>query len=275
LRPRIQSLHLPEAGGIGDSLNVGSLKVYGDRPEEAPMISASNIHRLVLGHFTRPGTEAFAGHQIVVAVYLVPYGDRMLLFDSGIGEGDPAVDELYQVVRRPFLPALAELGVRADDVLGIVNCHLHFDHCGGNVHLPGRPIFVQQAELQAAHEADYTLPSLIDFSGATYEAVRGETEILPGVRLLPTAGHVAGHQSLVVSCEEGPVVLAGQAYDDASGYARADFACRLARSGGPGPVAEHPAWVRRLQELEPYQVLFAHDLAIWMRERPQSRFASP
>jgi hypothetical protein len=68
--------------------------------------------------------------------------------------------------------------------------------------------------------------------------VRGETEILPGVRLLPTAGHVAGHQSLVLSCQEGPVVLAGQAHDDASGYARADFACSLARSRSPGPVAD-------------------------------------
>lgn len=239
------------------------------------MISASDIHRLVLGHFTRPATESLAGHQIVVAAYVVPYGDAWLLFDSGLGEGDPAVDEHYQVVRRPFLPALAELGVRVEDVRGVVNCHLHFDHCGGNMHLPGRPIFVQEVEFQAAHDADYTLPSLIDFPGATYEMVGGETEILPGVRLLPTAGHVAGHQSLVLSCQEGPVVLAGQAYDDASDYARADFACSLARSGTPGPVAEYPAWVRRLQELEPYQVLFAHDLAIWVGERPPSRLPLP
>jgi len=233
------------------------------------MISANDIHRLVLGHFTRPAPEPLAGHQIVVAVYVVPHGDQVLVFDTGLGEGDRELEEHYQIVRRPFLPALAELGLRVEDVRGVVNCHLHFDHCGGNIHLAGRPIFVQEVELQAAHGPDYTLPSLIDFPGATYEIVRGETDILPGVRLLPTPGHVPGHQSLVVSCKEGPVVLAGQAFEDASSYARADFACTLARSGSPGPVAEYPAWVRRLQELEPYQLLFAHDLAIWMRERPR------
>ena len=233
------------------------------------MISASDIHRLVLGHFTRPSTEALAGHQIVVAVYVVPHGDQVLIFDTGLGEGDRELEEHYRIVRRPFLPALAELGLRVEDIRGVVNCHLHFDHCGGNTHIAGRPIFVQEVELQAAHGPDYTLPSLIDFPGATYEIVRGETDILPGVRLLPTPGHVPGHQSLVVSCKEGPVVLAGQAFEDASSYARADFACTLARSGSPGPVAEYPAWVRRLQELEPYQILFAHDLAIWMRERPR------
>jgi len=42
------------------------------------MISASDIHRLVLGHFTRPATEALAGHQIalttVSTTFMMPLG---------------------------------------------------------------------------------------------------------------------------------------------------------------------------------------------------------
>jgi glyoxylase-like metal-dependent hydrolase (beta-lactamase superfamily II) len=28
--------------------------------------------------------------------------------------------------------ALAEAGTRLDEIALVVNCHLHFDHCGGN-----------------------------------------------------------------------------------------------------------------------------------------------
>ena len=79
------------------------------------------------------------------------------------------------------------------------NCHLHFDHCGGNPELPGRPVFTQRTELDLARNVeDHTLPELIDAPGISYTELDGETEILPGVRIVPTPGHTAGHQSVVV-----------------------------------------------------------------------------
>jgi glyoxylase-like metal-dependent hydrolase (beta-lactamase superfamily II) len=47
------------------------------------------------------------------------------------------------------------------DVRLIVNCHLHRDHCGGNPELPGRPVFVQRVELEAAREPGYTVPARV------------------------------------------------------------------------------------------------------------------
>ena len=49
----------------------------------------------------------------------------------------------------------------------------------------------------------------VDFAGATYVEHDGEAEVLPGIRLLPTPGHTAGHQSVLVETDEGPVVLGG------------------------------------------------------------------
>jgi N-acyl homoserine lactone hydrolase len=46
----------------------------------------------------------------------------------------------------------------------------------------------------------------VDFDGANYVEHDGETEVLPGIRLLPTPGHTAGHQSVVV---DGVAVLGG------------------------------------------------------------------
>ncbi len=135
----------------------------------------------------------------------------MFIFDTGIGGPHPEVDEHFGPQRRSLIGALAAEGIDPADVTGLASCHLHFDHCGGNALFPGRPVHVQEWEYHAAHEPDYSIPEWIDFPGARYELLDGEAEVAPGLRLVPTLGHVLGHQSLVAEVAGGPVVLAGQA----------------------------------------------------------------
>jgi N-acyl homoserine lactone hydrolase len=147
----------------------------------------------------------------------------------------------------------------------VANCHLHFDHCGGNPQLAGRPVFTQALELAAARgSANYTLPELIDGPGLRYEELPGEAEILAGVLVLPTPGHTDGHQSLVVRRENGTVVVvAGQSHDTASAYS-ADVLARQARTEGVAePLPAVADWVDRLQRMDPATVVFAHDRAVW------------
>jgi N-acyl homoserine lactone hydrolase len=178
----------------------------------------------------------------------------------------PEIDAHYRPRRRSLPEALAAAEVGVDDVTLVVNCHLHFDHCGGNPELAGRPVFTQRAELAAArHTTDYTLPELIDAPSLRYEEIDGETEVLPGVLIVPTPGHTDGHQSLVVRAGDGTVVVvAGQSHDAASDYSAEALAWRAGREphGQPLPVVR--AWVDRLQRLDPRQVVFAHDHAVWI-----------
>ncbi|MEV6973130.1 N-acyl homoserine lactonase family protein [Kitasatospora sp. NPDC093806] len=236
---------------------------------------ASAIRRLDLGYFVRPATETGGPKPRVepALAYLVRRPEGLLLFDTGLGEGDPGTDAHYRPVRRPLRTALAAAGVAPDDIDLVVNCHLHFDHCGGNPLLAGVPVLVQAAELAAARAGDYTIDALVDFPGARYRELAGETEVWPGVRVVPTPGHTAGHQSLVVTDDRGDggnggsggaVVLAGQAYDFASEYGSAVLARRAAREGVVGaPLPPYPAWLDRLAEFAPRRVLFAHDHAVW------------
>ncbi|WP_418058516.1 MBL fold metallo-hydrolase [Pimelobacter simplex] len=153
-----------------------------------------------------------------------------------------------------------------DDIAIVVNCHLHFDHIGENPRFAGRPIVVQRRELATARDAtqpDYTVPALVDFAGARYESLDGEAEIAAGVHVVPTPGHVAGHQSLVVVCEDGTVVLAGQAHDTASQWSADVLAARAAALGHEPPLPLPSPWMERILAFDPRRVLFAHDAAVW------------
>ena len=124
-------------------------------------------------------------------------------------------------------------------------------------------MFCQRAELDTARAGAYTVAELVDFDGSRYELLDGEAEIVPGVHLVPTPGHVAGHQSVVVECADGSVVLAGQAFDSASHWSADALAARAAELGHDAPLPEASASMGRLLAFDPRRVVFAHDAAVW------------
>ncbi|HEX2422683.1 MAG TPA: MBL fold metallo-hydrolase [Actinomycetota bacterium] len=204
------------------------------------------------------GTEWWPsfGHAVI-------HRDGVFLFDNGVGFGNAEIDTKFSPRARPIDVVLTEEGISLPDLTGAANCHLHFDHSGQNIRLPeGLPIFVQRAEWAMVHEPDYTVPEWIDVPGLTYEVLEGETDVAPGLRLIPTPGHSPGHQSLVIETSGGTIVLAGQAVQS-----RAEWDGRTdpSVSGEPG-APDRDAYVRSvklLQALDPVRVHFAHDPAVW------------
>jgi N-acyl homoserine lactone hydrolase len=224
-----------------------------------------DVRRLDLGTFVRPPEETGTGQPRVEAVYgyLAPTSAGLLILDTGLGHADEETDAWYRPRRIPVADALRAAGAASDDVALVVNCHLHFDHIGGNPLFAGRPIVCQRRELDTAQAGEYTVDELVDFDGARYELLEGESEIIPGVHVIPTPGHVDGHQSLVLECSDGSIVLAGQAYDTASQWS-ADALAERARSLGHTPPLPTPSpWMERILEFDPKQVVFAHDSAVW------------
>jgi N-acyl homoserine lactone hydrolase len=99
-------------------------------------------------------------------------------------------------------PRLSPLSKQDFDLASIdivVNTHLHFDHCGGNQLFTGKPIYVQRRELDDAGSKDnYTIRDWVDAPGVQYVPVDGEFELIPGLRLVPAAGHTDGMQMVGV-----------------------------------------------------------------------------
>jgi glyoxylase-like metal-dependent hydrolase (beta-lactamase superfamily II) len=197
--------------------------------------------------------------------HAVVHREGVFLFDNGVGFGNAEVEETFSPRVRPIEDALAEHGISMADVTAVANCHLHFDHGGQNVRLPlGVPIFAQRREWSMVHEPGYTVSEWIDGPGLSYELIDGEAEVAPGIRLIPTPGHTAGHQSLVIGTANWSVVLAGQAVQSRAEW---EGATDRTSSGEPG-APDREAYVRsveRLRSLDPVRVHFAHDPAVWMR----------
>jgi glyoxylase-like metal-dependent hydrolase (beta-lactamase superfamily II) len=149
---------------------------------------------------------------------LVEHDAGLVLIDTGLGNKESAkFKEIYGVAnegaggRTRLEDALAELGHGPGDVRWVVNTHLHFDHAGGNTFRDGggavAPTFanaryvVQRRELEfARHTNERTAASYLppNFEPVSFHLVDGEAEPLPGIRCLPTPGHVPFHQSIVV-----------------------------------------------------------------------------
>jgi glyoxylase-like metal-dependent hydrolase (beta-lactamase superfamily II) len=135
-----------------------------------------------------------------------------VLVETGIGE---RVDEKTRSMRAyagpAILPALATAGFDPASIDVVAMSHLHFDHAGGLLAADGSRAFpraaivAQRAEWEIAFSsnsrvvASYVQPELALVRGWGAEGwADGEREVLPGVSVVPTGGHSAGHQAIVV-----------------------------------------------------------------------------
>ncbi len=144
---------------------------------------------------------------------LVEHDDGLVLIDTGIGNKESGkfidiygVENAGQNGRTKLEDALRELGHGPEDIRWVINTHLHFDHAGGDLSreglaFPRARYVVQKRELDfARHTNERTAGSYLphNFEGVPFELIDGETEILPGIRGLPTPGHVPYHQSILL-----------------------------------------------------------------------------
>jgi N-acyl homoserine lactone hydrolase len=219
------------------------------------------IEALHLADFVHPVGSPLAGRTGVVMGYAIVHPDGVVLFDTGIGFGDPDVESAYRPTVRSVVAALRERSIEPDDVVEIATSHLHFDHCGQNRAFPGVPIHVQAAEYAAAHQADYTIPGWVDFPGARYELHEGPVEVMAGIRLLPSPGHTPGHQAMLVDAADGRTLLAGQAVYRAAEWAGSDDPTVSGLPSAPDPAAYRGSRAA-LRALRPDRVRFGHDLAV-------------
>ncbi len=187
--------------------------------------SLLRMHILDFGLF-----RVHAGRTIGIPGYLIQAQDgRNILVDAGFRlayaedierasaeDGLGAFGELIDFSARQMPAAqLALLGLRPADIDTLILTHTHIDHVGG------LPQFAHCVVV--VHEAERALPRPLYFDGRCpfdwpnvreWCCVSGDTDILPGLRLLATPGHTPGHLSLSLDLPNtGAVLLTGDAID--------------------------------------------------------------
>ena len=154
--------------------------------------------------------------------FIVRSADETLLVDCGF---DP--DVARRRGRTPIVTAaegLAELGVRPDDVDGILVTHFHYDHVGNLTAFPNARLLAQARELEfwsgpvarrrrfmdVAEPAELGLLDDAFFDGRL-ELVDGTAEISPFVTVELAGGHTPGQQIVRVAVGPNEIVLASDA----------------------------------------------------------------
>ena len=151
--------------------------------------------------------------EMVLPCYLVETSDgKRILIDSGIAADGRHPQAPLSQNERNVLEHLAELGLRPNDVGTIICTHFDVDHAGFHDHFPHAEFIVQREHYQIArngHPRFALARAHWDHPALRYHFVDGDIELLPGLALVETSGHVPGHQSVLLRLPEtGPVLLA-------------------------------------------------------------------
>ena len=145
---------------------------------------------------------------------------KSILVDTGLGskEGDK-FQRMFAVDRTPtLLESLNRLGLGREDIDMVINTHLHFDHAGGNTMIetngtitpsfPKAQYFIQHGEYEDAARANertkasYRRDNFTSIAHVNqWEFLHGDTEVLPGITAVVTAGHTRCHQGVKIESE--------------------------------------------------------------------------
>lgn len=158
---------------------------------------------------------------------LVKHPQGNVLIETGMHDKTPSYAKHHNVVKTPSLiESMKSIGIKPSDIDIVINSHLHPDHVGWNtISINGKlkPTFenakyvVQRKEFQIATNPSFELRN--DYfhiekdvlpleEAGCLELVDGEKEILPGIFVVPTPGHTAGHQSIIVKSDGKAMIYA-------------------------------------------------------------------
>jgi glyoxylase-like metal-dependent hydrolase (beta-lactamase superfamily II) len=154
--------------------------------------------------------------------FLIRSGDRRVLIDTGLGP-----IKLWNFSGGALLGELTAAGVKPEEIDTVFLTHLHVDHVG-TIALPQngemKPVFPNATYRWTADEENYwrnfkaALPGTGFNIADMYSAIEGRWEsaedgatLAPGVTVIGTPGHTAGHAGVIVSSGAERAFILGDA----------------------------------------------------------------
>lgn len=204
-------------------------------------------------------------YQIPIVCYLLQTHDgKNILIDTGLPEIIPEDASDFEN-GQDVIKQLANLGLTPDDIDIVISTHYDGDHAGRHVEFTKAQYVVQRVHhLNAASNPRFaSIRSQWDQPMERIRLVDGDTELLPGLELIETSGHVPGHQSVLVRLPKtGKVLLTIDAVPFAEEFTR-DLPND---ETNPDAEATRASTIKLLDLVEREHiglVIFGHDTAQW------------
>ena len=144
--------------------------------------------------------------EVPVPFFAIEHKDHLILFDCGQQMPETPVadsaDYIPVMTAEDVLPRqLEQHGLSAKKVSHLILSHAHGDHCGGLADLGNITCFFQRKEVETP--AGKKLFSA--FPEKKWQILDGETDLFNDGRIIavPTPGHTPGHQSLLLTLDDG------------------------------------------------------------------------
>ena len=204
-------------------------------------------------------------YEIPIVCYLVQTGDgKNILIDTGLPEIMPEEEKDFEN-GQDVIEQLASIGLKPDDIDTVISTHYDLDHAGRHAAFTKAHYVVQRVHhVDAASNPRYAaIRPQWDQPMERIRLVDGDTELLPGLELIETSGHVPGHQSVLVRLPKtGAVLLTIDAVPFGEGFTRDE------QDDGSDPGAEAiRASTNKLLDLVEREkvglVIFGHEREQW------------
>lgn len=175
-------------------------------------------------HSVLPYVEGVEDHRVEIPdfAFLIEGGPTLALVDTGMSWTERASTYHHPGSHQPEGMAIHEqlsgLGIRPEDIGIIAITHLHWDHSYYLERFTDATIYVHERELDFARDPipmyykSYEHAALgitPHFEGIQFTTVRGEQELMPGMRVFETHGHSPGHMSVEIDTAGGSFICSG------------------------------------------------------------------
>lgn len=205
-------------------------------------------------------------YQIPIVCYLVQTDDgKNILIDTGLPEVMPEEEKDF-ANGQDVIQQLARIGLKPDDIDTVISTHYDIDHAGRHAAFIKAQYVVQRVHHHNAEAGNPRFAALRSEWDQPIERIRlvdGDTELLPGLELIETSGHVPGHQSVLLRLPKtGTVLLTVDAVAFGSSFTR-----DLPDDGSNPDAQAIQASTNKLLDLVEQEhiglVIFGHDMEQW------------
>lgn len=203
-----------------------SLKVSTKTPLKLYVLNCGYVQANDLSLFN-PLIKKDTKKQLSNACYLIQHPKATLLWDTGLSddlllkkEGEKVLGGAFHMsIIKTLASQLKSIGLTPDDISYVAFSHMHNDHTGNAKLFTKSKWLIQEAEYNMAMSDK---AQSYGYAPQDYQKVKANVVKLKGAYdvfgdgsaiLIPTPGHSAGHQSLLVGLSKtGPVMIAGDLY---------------------------------------------------------------